>query len=199
MVDSQDSLLLQAARMCPADVRTEEAGLSVADVLDYLKYDEWEMALLLLEDLGDAHPQPPEFWSLLAEAARLMWLQRDVAWCEWRASEARVGAVLAELCLARREDGGRALSVPPGHVLKPLWDVGIRTPEGDPLFCVAGLWVEGRDPLEPGGCASVRLAPFTFEDWQCFKPGDVVPMHEGVPLVGTALIIEAIPPVASAP
>ncbi|WP_231509154.1 hypothetical protein [Streptosporangium roseum] len=196
MMESQDSLLLQAAQMCPANVRTEEAGIGVADVLDYLKHDEWEMALLLLEDVGDAHPQPAEFWSLLAEAARQMWLHKDVAWCEWRASEARVGAVLAELCLARREDGGRALPVPPGHVLKPLWDVGLRAPGGDPLFCIAGLWIEGRDPLEPGGCSSVRLAPFTFEHWRHFKPGDVVTMHEGQPPVGTARIIELISPVA---
>ncbi|MEV1178447.1 hypothetical protein [Nonomuraea sp. NPDC049784] len=195
MVDLQDSLLLQAARMCPADIRTEETGISVADVLDYVKHDEWEMALLLLEDLGDAHPQPPQFWSLLAEAARQMWLHRDVDWCEWRVAEARAGVVRAELCLTPREDGGRPLPIPPGHVLKPLWDVGLRTPEGDPLFCTAALWIEGRDPLEPGGCASARLAPFTFDHWQYLKPGDEVTMHEMRPPVGVARVIAVAPPV----
>lgn len=197
MVDSPDPLLLQAAQMCPIDVRIEEAGIGVADVLDYLKHDEWEMALLLLEDLGDAHPQPAKFWSLLAEAARQMWLHRDVAWCEWRATEARIGAVLAELCLTPREDGGRALPIPPGYVLKPLWNVGLCIPEGDPLFYIAALWVEGRDPLEPGACTPVRLAPLTFDHWQHLKPGDAVTMHEGQPPVGTARVIELIPPTAS--
>ncbi|GLX00260.1 hypothetical protein [Microtetraspora sp. NBRC 16547] len=90
-MEFQDALLLKAAQFCPADFRTEEAGISVADVLEYLEHDEWEMALLLLEDLGDSHPQPTEFWTLLADAARLMRLESHVVWCEWRRSEARTG------------------------------------------------------------------------------------------------------------
>lgn len=67
-VDLQDCPLLKAARLCPAHIRTE-TGVGVADALECLEYDDWEAALLLLEELGDAHPQPPGFWDLLADAA----------------------------------------------------------------------------------------------------------------------------------
>ncbi|MGW4637069.1 hypothetical protein ACWEN6_01005 [Sphaerisporangium sp. NPDC004334] len=194
----QDVSLLKAAQFCPTDIRTE-AGVSVADVLESLEYGEWEMALLLLGDLGDAHPQAPEFWDLLADAARLMWLESDVAWYQWRGSEARAGALRAELCLARSEDGGRRTSIPPGGLLRPMWDIGRRTPEGDPLLSIASLWIEGRDPLEPGGCRAVRLLPLTPDHWHDLKSGDVITMHEMRPPAGTARIIEIMPPVVSAP
>lgn len=35
--------------------------MGVGDVMEYLARDEWEMALLPLEDLGNAFPQPPEY------------------------------------------------------------------------------------------------------------------------------------------
>ncbi|MEU4541490.1 hypothetical protein AB0G15_42340 [Streptosporangium sp. NPDC023825] len=187
-MDFQDFLLLKAARLCPVDVRTEDVGISVADVLEYLEHDEWETALLLLEELGDAHPQLPEFWSLLADAARLMGLQGDAEWCEWRCSEARNGAVRADLCLTSTEDGGRTRPVPLRGVLRPMWDIGLRTPKDEPLLGIARLWVEGRDPLEPGGCGSVRLLPLTFEHWRHLKPGDVITMHEIRAPIGAARI-----------
>ncbi|MFF3671327.1 hypothetical protein [Microtetraspora malaysiensis] len=177
-MEFQDALLLKAAQFCPADVRTEEAGISVADVLEYLEHDEWETALLLLEDLGDAYPQPPEFWTLLADAARLMWLESHVVWCEWRRGEARTGAFRAELCLLRTEDGGRATPIPAGGLLRPMWDIGRRTPDGEPPLSIASLWIEGRAPLEPGGCTSVRLLPLTPDHWKHLKAGDVITMHE---------------------
>ncbi|MEV0828678.1 hypothetical protein [Nonomuraea rubra] len=197
-MDFQDSPLLHAARLCPIDVRTE-AGISVADVLECLEHDEWEMALLLLEDLGDTHPLPPEFWSLLADAARLMWLLRDAEWCEWRCSEARSGAVLAELCLLSPENGGRTRPVPTRGMLRPMWDIGRLTSEGEPVLSIAFLWVEGRDPLEPGKCGPVRLLPLTFEHWQHLTPGDMITMHEMRPPTGAARVIEVIPAVATAP
>ncbi|MEV4320838.1 hypothetical protein AB0J37_01255 [Microbispora rosea] len=196
-MDSQDPLLLKAARLCPADVRTEENGIGVADVLEYLKHDEWETALLLLEELGDAHPQPPEFWNLLADAARLMWLSGDVAWCEWRRAEARNGAIRAELCLASAENGGRTTPVAPGEGLRPMWDIGRLTPDGEPQLSIAFLWVEGRDPLAPGGCSPVRLLPLTFEHWRHLKPGDLITMHEMRPPAGTARIVQIMQPVTA--
>ncbi|MEV4744809.1 hypothetical protein AB0K21_00395 [Streptosporangium sp. NPDC049248] len=196
-MDLQDSPLLKAARLCPVDIRTEETGISVADVLEYLEHDEWETALLLLEELGDAHPQLPEFWNLLADAARLMWLQEDADWCEWRCGEARNGAVRADLCLTSAEDGGRMSPIPLRGVLRPVWDIGLRTPEDEPLLGIARLWVEGRDPLEPGACGSVRLLPLTFEHWQHLKPGDVITMHEIRTPIGTARITEISLPVTA--
>jgi hypothetical protein len=50
---------LKAAQFCSPHIRTE-AGASISDALEYLKHGEWEMVLLLLEELGDARPQPPE-------------------------------------------------------------------------------------------------------------------------------------------
>ncbi|RGA06475.1 hypothetical protein DI270_003050 [Microbispora triticiradicis] len=194
----QDSPLLKAARLCLADVRAEETAIEVADVLEYLKHDEWEMALLLLEDLGDAHPQPPEFWSLLADAARLMWLMSDVAWYEWRHDEARNGGIRAELCLVSTENGSRATPIPPcSGILRPMWDIGHLTPAGEPLLSIARLWVEGPDPLEPGGCSAVRLLPMTFEHWRHLKPGDPIMMHERRPPAGTARVIEILQPVTA--
>ncbi|MFI9594546.1 hypothetical protein [Nonomuraea sp. NPDC052265] len=195
-MDLQDSPLLKAARLCLADIRNE-AGVDVTDVLECLERDDWGMALLLLEEFGDAHPQPPEFWDLLADAARLLWLHKDADWYGWRGCEIRNGTVLAELCLRSPEEGGRTRPVPPGVVLRPMWDIGFLTPEGEPLLGIAILWVEGHDPLEPGGCGSVRLLPLTFEHWRHLKPGDVITMHEIRPPVGTARITEIIPPGAT--
>ncbi|MET8054767.1 hypothetical protein ABZU75_45070 [Streptosporangium sp. NPDC005286] len=191
---SRDSPLLNAAHLCSDDARTE-SGVGAADALEYLKQDEWEMALILLEELGDAHPPPPEFWGLLADAARLMWLKSDVAWYDWRRSEARTGAFLAELHLLPAGDGSRTTPIPPGGLLRPMWDLGHCTSEGEPLLSIAGLWIEGRDPLKPGGGASVRLLPLTPEHWRHLKPSDVITMHEMRPPTGTARIVEAMPPV----
>ncbi|MGV9773373.1 hypothetical protein [Streptosporangium sp. NPDC003464] len=195
-MDLQDSFLLKAARLCPADIRTE-AGVGVADVLEHLERDDWETALLLLEELGDAHLQSPEFWDLLADTARLLWLHKDAEWYGWRGCEVRSGAVLAELHLMSPEEGGRTRPVPPDVVLRPMWDIGRLTPGGDPLLSIAMLWVEGRDPLEPGECGRVRLLPLTFEHWRHVKPGDVITMHEIRPPAGTARITEIIPPGAA--
>ncbi|MEU4231944.1 hypothetical protein AB0F17_47260 [Nonomuraea sp. NPDC026600] len=195
-MDFQGSALLKAARLCLADTRSEKAAVRV---LEYLEGDDWEAALLLLEDLGDVYPQPPEFWSLLADAARLMWLKRDADWYAWRSSEARSGALRAELCLMRTEDGGRKGPVLPRGVLRPLWDIGRLTSEGEPLLSIALLWAEGYGRLEPGACAPVRLLPLRPEHWQHLKPGDVITMHEVRPPAGTARIIEVMPPVVAAP
>ncbi|MFI7615428.1 hypothetical protein ACIBP6_29780 [Nonomuraea terrae] len=190
-----DLPLHKAALLCPPGVRTD-AGVSAADVLECLEHDEWETALLLLEDLGDAHAHPPEFWSLLAGAARRMWLHSDAEWCEWRYCEARNGAVLAELRLMSPEAGGRTRPVPCRGVLRPMWDLGRRTPRGEPVLDIAVVWVEGRDPLEPGDRRPVRLLPLTFEHWRHLAPGDLITMHEMRPPAGTARVIEVVPPVA---
>ncbi|OUC96046.1 hypothetical protein [Streptosporangium minutum] len=195
-MDFQDSPLLKAARLCPADIQTE-TGVDVADVLKYLEHDDWETALLLLEEIGDAHPQPPQFWELLADTARLLWLAKDAYWYGWRSSEARNGAVLAELCLMSAEEGGWPRPAPPDAVLRPMWDIGHLTPEGEPLLSIAILWVEGRAPLKPGECGPVRLLPLTFEHWRHVKPGDAITMHVMRPSTGTARVTEVILPVAA--
>ncbi|MGW6503007.1 hypothetical protein [Nonomuraea angiospora] len=193
-----DSSLLKAVQFCSPHIRTE-AGAGVSDALEYLEHGEWEMVLLLLEELGDARPQPPEFWGLLADAARVMWLEWYVTWYEWRCGEARNGVLRAELCLLPTEGGGRKVPILPGKGLRPMWDIGRRTPEGELSVSIAFLWVEGHTPLEPGECAPVRLLPLTPEHWRHLKPSDVIAMHEMRPPSGTARIIEVMPPVVTAP
>lgn len=198
-MDPRQSSLGKAVRLYLAGTHVKEAVASTARVMQCLKADDWEAALILLEDLGDAHPQPPEFWGLLADAARLIWLQRDAGWYEWRRSEARNGALRAELCLLPVEEGGRKVPILPGEGLRPMWDIGQRTPEGELSVSIAFLWVEGHAPLEPGKCAPVRLTPLTPEHWRHLKPGDVITMHEMRPPAGTARITEVISPMASVP
>jgi hypothetical protein len=195
-VNLQDCPLLKAAQLCTGGIQTK-ADVDVAGVLEHLEDDDWEAALLLLEEIGDAHPQLPQFWDLLADAARLLWLAKDAYWYGWRSSEARNGAVLAELCLMSPEEGGRPRPAPPGAVLRPMWDIGYLTPEGEPLLSIAILWVEGRAPLKPGECGPVRLLPLTFEYWRHVKPGDVITMHVMRPSTGLARVTKVILPVAA--
>ncbi|MET9064195.1 hypothetical protein [Streptosporangium sandarakinum] len=116
-MDRRESPLGKAVRLYLAGTPVEGAAADAAHVMRCLEADDWETALILLGDLGDAHPQPPEFWGLLADAARLMWLQRDADWYEWRRGEARNGALRAELCLLPSEQGGREMPILPGEGL----------------------------------------------------------------------------------
>ncbi|WP_392667750.1 hypothetical protein [Streptomyces sp. LN785] len=54
--------------------------------------------------------------------------------------------------------------------------------------------MEHRPLLEPGGSATVRLAPLAPEHWSHLAPGDVITMYEGRPVAGTATLIEIAPP-----
>ena len=67
-------LLRRAAALVPDDARSD-AGLSRADVVEYLYYDEFEVALSILEDFHDGDWQDGEYRELLAEAAGL--IRRD--------------------------------------------------------------------------------------------------------------------------
>ncbi|MFF4988599.1 hypothetical protein ACFY19_15475 [Streptosporangium saharense] len=194
-MDSQGSPLCKAVQLYIAGACTEEAGSRIASVMECLEGDDWEAALILLEDLGDAHPQPSEFWGLLVEAARLLWLEKDAEWYGWRGYEAQNGAIWAELRLLSTEGGGRLAPLPPRGRYESFWDIGRRTPEGKLAVNFAFLWVEGNHPIQPGGCVPVRLLPLTPEHWRYLNPGDVIMMHEGWPPVGVARVTEVMPPV----
>ncbi len=45
--------------------------------------------------------------------------------------------------------------MPGAGVLRPVWNIGNRTPAGEPSLDIAALWVEYVPFLEPGGQASV--------------------------------------------
>ncbi|MFD8499842.1 hypothetical protein [Amycolatopsis sp. NPDC059657] len=184
-----DALALfdQAIELLPDGARAEN-GVTVEDVRDYQHHTEWELAFGVLEEIGDAYPLPPLFWDLLREVAVTWQLVSERKWCEWRAWEARNGTIRADLLLLGAEEGGRRTAVPTGGVLRPMWDIGGRE------WQIAKLWVEYMPKLEPGESTSVRLAPIWPEHWRHLRVGDVIMMHEAVPAIGTAVIIELSPP-----
>lgn len=166
--------------------------MTVADAREYLDHHEWEVALDLLTELGDAYPADTSFWDVLALAAHQMRLDRTETWCHWRRQETIHGIIRADLQLMPpAAPGGRLTPIPGPGVLRPLWHIGDVTATGEPDLYVARIWVEYAPDLPPGARGSVRLAPLSPERWRRLSPGDVITMHEGMPASGTATIIEA--------
>ncbi|EFE64998.1 conserved hypothetical protein [Streptomyces viridosporus ATCC 14672] len=156
-------LLESASLLVPEEVATD-SDITVRDVWDYLAQDEWQIALSLLEELGDGHPLPLAFWEQLAEAAERFRLERSATWCHWRCSEIRNGMIRADLTLRSAAEARRRTPIPGHGVLRPMWDIGRLSPTGDASVSMAGLWVEGMPFLEPGGRATVawfRSPPHT--------------------------------------
>ncbi|MBR7837062.1 hypothetical protein KDL01_27545 [Actinospica durhamensis] len=79
--------ILSAAADLATEGFTTDAGVTVDDVRRDLGMGEWELALGMLVDVSDEHPQPTRFWQLLADAADILHLDRSVAWCHWRSYE----------------------------------------------------------------------------------------------------------------
>ncbi|MEU7906295.1 hypothetical protein [Actinoplanes sp. NPDC049118] len=186
--------LRQAAVMVPQSA-TSEAGTTVVDAIDYLNHNEFEIALDILTELGDAYAAEPAFWNLLADAAAEMNLHRAKAWCHWRAAETLHGIIRADLQLFSPEQpGARKTAIPGDGILRPLWDLGLVMPEGHPDLRVARIWVEREPRLDPGACGSIRLAPLSPEGWRHLRPGDEITMHEQAPPAGTATITQTLFP-----
>src|ERR1044072_287752 len=190
-------LLESASLLVPEEVATEN-DITVNDVWEYLAHDEWEVALDLLEELGDVHPLPLAFWQTLANAAEQMQLDRSAAWCHWRCYETRHGIIRADLTLVPAHEGRRQTPFSGAGVLRPMWNIGKRTPTGEPDLCIAGLWVEFMPFMEPGGQATVRLAPLSPPLWQHLRPGQVIAMYEDRAVAGTAGVLDiqrpSVPP-----
>jgi hypothetical protein len=185
-------LLKAASQLVPEEIASEH-NVTVNDVWEYLTEDEWEMALGLLEELGDVQPLPLSFWETLASAAEQMQLERSAAWCRWRCKETRNGIIRADLTLRPATEAGRQTPMSGAGVLRPLWNIGNRTPTGEPALNVAQLWVEFTPFLEPGGQASVRLAPLDPSQWQQLQVGQVITMHEAQSVTGSAVVVEVHP------
>ncbi|MGW6914376.1 hypothetical protein ACWGB8_11220 [Kitasatospora sp. NPDC054939] len=192
-MDDAFTLLRQAVDLLPADAVAEN-GRTAGDVREDIGRQEWEAVLGVLEEIGDVHPVSVEFWELLAEAARQMMLDRSHRGCQWRAWEVRHGTVRATLSLLDTEVGGRRAAFSGDGRLRPMWDIGTRTADGERELSIARLWVEYAETLGPGETADVRLAPLRPEQWRHLKRGDVITMHETGPAVGTATVIEVAPP-----
>lgn len=191
-------LLESASLLVPAETATEN-DVTVRDVWDYLAHDEWEIALGLLEELGDGHPLPLTFWGQLAEAAEQLRLERSAAWCHWRCSEIRNGMIRADLTLRPAMEARRKTSISGHGVLRPMWDIGNLSPTGGFSVSIASLWVEGMPVLEPGGRAAVRLVPLTPSHWTHVETGQRISMHEDRTVAGTAVVLEVHLPATVTP
>jgi hypothetical protein len=189
--------LLEAASLLVPEDTSGENDITVSDVWEYLARDEWEVALGLLEELGDGHPLPLTFWEALAAAAEQLRLERSTAWCRWRCSEIRQGMVRADLTLRPAAGTRRKGPVPGAGVLRPMWNIGNRAPTGEPAVNIAALWIEGRSWLELGGRAPVRLVPLDPSQWPHVRPGQQITMHEDQTVAGTATVLEVHPPVTA--
>lgn len=151
--------LRRAAVMVPRSAASE-AGTTVVDAIDYLDHNEYEIALGILTELGDAFTAETSFWTLLADAAAEMNLNRNKAWCHWRAAETVHGIIRADLqLLSPAQPGARTSAIPGAGILRPLWNIGLVLPEGHPDLRVARIWIERAPQLEPGACGPIRLAP----------------------------------------
>ncbi|MGC9540176.1 hypothetical protein [Streptomyces sp. UG1] len=186
-------LLEAASLLVPEEIATEN-DITVNDVWEYLSRDEWEVALGLLEELGDVQPLPLSFWETLATAAKQMRLDKSAAWCHWRCYETRNGIIRADLTLRPATEARRQTPISGAGVLRPMWNIGNRTPTGEPVLNIAQLWVEFTPFLEPGGQASVRLAPLDPSQWQQLQPGQVITLHEDRSVAGTAVVLEVSRP-----
>ena len=194
-MDDAFTLLRQAVDLLPEDAAAEN-GQTVGDVREDIGRQEWEMVLGVLIEIGDVHPVSVYFWEFLAEAARQMMLDHSRRWCEWPDWEARHGSIRATLSLAGVDEGRRRAAFSGDGRLRPMWDIGNRTADGERALNIARLWVEYAQELGPGETADIRLAPLAPEQWRHLKCGDVIIMHEARPVAGTATVIEVRPPSA---
>lgn len=181
-------LLEAASLLVPEEIATEN-DITVNDVWDYLIHDEWEVALDLLEELGEVHPLPLAFWETLATAAEQMRLERSAAWCHWRCYETQHGTIRADLTLRPADVASRQTPFSGAGVLRPMWNIGNRSPTGESALNIARLWVEFAPCLEPGGRATVRLAPLDPSQWQHLRPRQLITMHEDRTVAGTAVVL----------
>lgn len=182
--------LLESASLLVPEATATENDITVRDIWDYLVHDEWEIALSLLEELGDGHSIPLAFREKLAEAAEQLRLERSTAWCHWRCSEIRNGVIRADLKLRPAGEGRRTTPISGTGVLRPMWDIGHLSPTGERAVSIAGLWVESMPMLEPGGQGIVRLVPLTPSHWTHLQLGQQITMHEDRTVAGTAVVLE---------
>ncbi|WP_318036745.1 hypothetical protein [Streptomyces chengmaiensis] len=188
-------MLEAVSLLVPEDVATDN-DITVSDVWDYLAHDEWEVALDLLQELGDGWTAPTGFWEELGRAAGMLGLERSREWCWWRGTEARVGVIRADLALRPASETFRCTPIHGAGVLRPMWDIGNRKDDGARELDIARLWVEFAGELAPGAQAPVRLLPLTAARWRHLAPGDRITLYETSVAGGTATILEVQPPSA---
>ncbi|MFB7232561.1 hypothetical protein ACFCY9_33025 [Streptomyces fimicarius] len=186
-------ILEAASLLVPESVATDD-DVTASDVWDHLAHDEWEVALDLLQELGEAWTAPVGFWDELERAAEALGFERSREWCRWRATETRSGVIRADLALLPAGEGPRSTPIPGGGVLRPMWDTGERKGGGVPALDIARVWVEFARELAPGARAPVRLLPLDPARWTHLVPGDRITLYETALPGGTATILEVPTP-----
>ncbi|MGA5062741.1 hypothetical protein ACPB9E_03035 [Streptomyces exfoliatus] len=182
-------ILEAASLLVPEDIATGN-DITVSDVWDYLTHDEWELALGLLQELGDGWTAPPGFWEELGRAAGRLGFERSREWCWWRSAETRVGVFRADLALRPTGETFRRTPIPGAGVLLPMWDIGNQKDDGAPELDIARVWVEFAPGLPPGARTPVRLLPLNPVRWSHLVPGDRITLYECAVAGGTASILE---------
>ncbi len=202
--------LLEAASLLVPEAVATENDITVNDVWEYLAHDEWEVALNLLEELGDVHPLPLAFWQTLATAAEQMRLDRSAAWCHWRCFETRNGIIRADLTLRPAHEARLANTLLWSR--RPTTDVEHRRKDPDrrtrplhsrPLGGVHALHEARRarprrvSPLSPleVATASARSSDHHARGpdcrWNSGRPGDPRPVS---PACRIAVVVDGIAP-----
>lgn len=79
------------------------------------------------------------------------------------------------------------------------WDIGNVEEDGNPTINGGPLTLEGKDELRPGEQSIVRIHPIAPQFWTHVTPGMAIRAHEGARVVGSAEVLEVIPPTADTP
>jgi translation elongation factor EF-Tu-like GTPase len=105
----------------------------------------------------------------------------------YRRLEAERGYLRAALRLTPSSEGGRKTPLRTGY--RANWRLG-----KDDVQAGAPITIEDREWLEPGAEAVVRLHPMFPEYWESVVAGARITMYEGSRRVGTATVLDVVPP-----
>lgn len=110
---------------------------------------------------------------------------------QWLRREAEDGYYRAILHVLATDEGGRRSPILSGY--RSAWAI---TSEEDAEHVVhdAPLLIEDAEEIAPGDDGTVRLHPLFWEYWPELPPGATLLMKEGHRTVGTATILERVPP-----
>jgi translation elongation factor EF-Tu-like GTPase len=97
------------------------------------------------------------------------------------------GYVRARLRVLATEEGGRHTAFVSGY--RPNWNLA---QEGNSELRLAGaaVRIEDQDQVAPGEEATVRLLPLYPDAWSHVRSGMEISMHEGLPVLGRALVLD---------
>jgi hypothetical protein len=111
---------------------------------------------------------------------------------DWEAVGRPQGFIRIQLRLRSTSQGGRTGPIRTGY--RTHWDAGAMC-DGEPMQSDAAFVIEDADWLAPGETAEGRIYAFFPERWSHVKPGTTIHAYEGSKRVGTATVLELVPPI----